>query len=225
MILRDFVSLIFPDLCLGCNIDLNSGEQYFCLECLLNFPKTNFHSEAENVLINRFAGKVNIAKAYAFLHFRKGSIVQHILYNIKYKGKKEAAALLGKYYGNDLSKAEMPIDLIIPVPLHKTRERRRGFNQSEWFALGLAKSLEIPLCKEVLKRVKAKESQTKKNRMQRWENIKDVYQIDNKKLIEGKRILLVDDVITTGATCEVCAQLLLNNGASKVEIAAIACAI
>jgi ComF family protein len=225
MILRDFISLIFPDLCLGCNIDLKSGEQYFCLDCRINFPKTNFHLESHNVLINRFAGKVKVERAYAYMHFRKGSIVQHILYNIKYKGKKEAASLLGEYYGIDLSKTEMPIDIIIPVPLHKTREHRRGFNQSEWFAKGLSKSLKIDCCTTVLKRVKAKESQTKKNRIQRWENIKDVYQIRDKIMIEGKRILLVDDVITTGATCEVCAQLLLDNGALKVEIAAIACAI
>ena len=224
MIWKDFISLIFPDLCLGCDIDLKNGEQFFCIKCRLSLPKTDFHNQPQNVLVNRFAGKVNIEDAYAYLYFRKGSIVQHIMYNIKYKGKKEAAAFLGELYGNDIIEKQSDLDLILPVPLHKTRERRRGFNQSTWFAIGLSKTLNVELCQTALKRVKAKESQTKKNRMERWENVKDVYKITNSSLVEGKRILLVDDVITTGATCEVCAKLLLDNGAAKVEVAAIACA-
>jgi len=180
----------------------------------------------ENLLARRLWGKFPFNYALAYLKFYKGGSVQKILYQIKYKGNKEGAVILGKWYGYDLCKEGLneKFDCILPVPLHKKRFQYRGFNQSEYFAKGLSESLDIPMYNEVLKRDIHKKSQTGMGRFERWQNVKDVYEISNSELIKGKRILLADDVITTGATLEACAEKLMLAGVKEINIIAIAVA-
>jgi len=221
----DFLSLIFPDTCIGCDSPLVKGEELLCIKCKFNLPETNYHLVEVNDLHKRFAGKVTINRAFAYLTYIKDGLGQKIIYTIKYKGVKEGASLMGGLYGQCLAKVHLKpqIDLIVPVPLHKKKLRKRGFNQSEWFAKGLSAELGVPYA-NVLERTEQKVSQTLQNRITRWSNVKEIYKLKKEANIEGLRILLVDDVITTGATMEVCADELLKMGAKEVSIAAIAAA-
>jgi len=221
----DFLSLIFPDTCIGCNNPLVKGEKLLCIKCKFSLPETNYHLEEINDLHKRFAGKIAINRAFAYLTYIKDGLGQKIIYTIKYKGVKEGASLMGELYGQCLAQANLQrhIDLIVPVPLHIKKLRKRGFNQSEWFAKGLSAELGIPY-KEVLLRTEQKISQTLQSRVARWSNVKEIYKLRKDASIAGLRILLVDDVITTGATMEVCANELLKMGAKEVSIAAIAAA-
>jgi len=221
----DFLSLILPDTCLGCDSPLVKGERLLCINCKFNLPETNYHLHSTNDLHKRFAGKVTITLAFAYLTYVKDGLAQKIIYTIKYKGIKEGAELMGQLYGRCLLNNNLKehIDIIVPVPLHKKKLRKRGFNQSEWFAKGLSTELQIPIA-DVLQRTEENTSQTLKNRLARWGNVKEIYKLNEETNIIGKRILLVDDVITTGATMEICATELLKGGAKEVSIAAIAAA-
>jgi ComF family protein len=160
----------------------------------------------------------------AFLKFRKTGVVQHLLHQLKYNNHPEVGERLGKLYGKDLVEAgfEKKFDLIIPVPLHQSRKRRRGYNQSEKFAEGLSHLLQIPCDEKIVERKIKTATQTRKSKIERWENVKDVFQIKQPEKVMGKRVLLVDDVITTGATLEACGQQLLNCGCTELSIACIA---
>jgi ComF family protein len=224
--IADFISLIFTETCSSCGFHLFKNESFLCLKCYHKLPKTDFHKEMENVLARRLWGKFPLTYALAYLKYYKGGSVQKMLYQIKYKGNKEGATFLGKWYGNDLRKEGLneKFDCILPVPLHKKRFQTRGFNQSEYFAKGLSSSLDIPLYVEVLKREIHKKSQTGMGRFERWQNVKDVYEVHNPELVRGKKILLADDVITTGATLEACAEKLIVAGVKEINIVAMAVA-
>ena len=220
--LSDFLSLFFPRLCIICDITLASGESDICISCHYKLPKTYDHHQP-NDLEKRFWGKVKVDRCCAYLKFHKGGITQKLLFKIKYKNKKNAAKCLGIIYGNDLLEAKLYADLIIPVPLHAHKLRTRGYNQSELFAEGLSQAMKIPLRNELI-RIRKKSTQTNKSRLERWENVEGIYRIQNERNVENLHIILVDDVITTGATIEVCVNELLNAGVSKVSIVAIASA-
>jgi ComF family protein len=221
--LSDFLSLLFPRLCIVCSQHLMKGEAEICLQCRFAIPKTDYHLVKDNEMERRFWGKVPIKQGMAYLKFHKGGKTQQLLYKIKYKGRKEAAELLGEWYGKELLSMNICADLIVPVPLHKNKFRKRGYNQSEYFAKGLSRSLNVKYV-NVLECFQERTSQTSKTRMERWRNVEGVYSTSKPDLVKGAHVLLVDDVVTTGATMEVCAQSLLDSGALEVSIASIACA-
>lgn len=223
----DFFSLFFPRVCYSCGNTLFRHEEVLCSYCLHQLPKTNFHSEADNPVSKIFWGRVNIYHASSLYFFSKGSKVQHLLHQLKYKGKKEIGIYLGKLSGMDLQKSPYysDVDVIIPVPLHPKKQRKRGYNQSEMFARGLAESFAKPFDIRTLVRTYASETQTKKSRFKRWENVKEIFDLKSHNHLFNKHILLVDDVVTTGATLEACANMLVNIPGVKVSIATIACAI
>ncbi len=223
-LLEDFVTLFFPNHCLGCSNSLFKGEEILCTRCILDLPKTGYHEQIENTIKSRLIGRIPLMYAMAFLKFRKTGVVQHLLHQLKYNNHPEVGVRLGKLYGKDLVDAgfENRFDLIIPVPLHKSRKRRRGYNQSEKFAEGLSQLLQLPCDESIVERAVKTTTQTRKTKIERWENVKDVFQIKQPEKIIGKRILLVDDVITTGATLEACGQQLLNFGCTELSIACIA---
>jgi len=171
-----------------------------------------------------FYGRAEVPLASSFLLFQKKGSVQKLLHALKYRSKPEVGHLLGKWYGQDLKKNRSFIDcdLIIPVPLHKKRLRKRGYNQSEFIARGLAEELNIPVLNEVLLKKRFTETQTFKSRAERWENTLRSFEINNEELIKNKRILLVDDVITTGATTEACIIQLNKASGAPVSVASIA---
>lgn len=219
----DFISLLFPRLCAACDVALAKGEKEICTTCQYQLPRTNYHRQTDNELDRRFWGKARINRCMAYLKYHKGGKVQQLLYKIKYANRKEAAELVGKWYGSELREEEFNFDLIVPVPLHPRKLKKRGYNPGEFFAKGLAISLAIGH-QNCLCRNREGSSQTNKSRYQRWENIDGIYEVKDHLSLQGKHILLVDDVVTTGATLDFCAQLLLEAGAGKVSIAAIASA-
>jgi ComF family protein len=220
----DFITLFFPNHCLGCANSLFKGEEILCTRCILELPKTRYHEQIDNTIKSRLSGRIALTYALAFLTFRKTGVVQHLLHQLKYNNHPEVGVRLGKLYGKDLEEAgyEGKFDLIIPVPLHSSRKRRRGYNQSEKFAEGLSDLLQIPCDGNIVERKIRTTTQTRKTKIERWENVKDVFLVKEPDKINGKRILLVDDVITTGATLEACGQQLLNSGCKEVSVACIA---
>lgn len=222
--LKDFFALIYPKICLACGKSLFKNEQSICTYCNYHLPKTNFHLVNANPIEKIFWGRTTIYSAAAFYNFGKGGKVQQMMHQLKYKGQKELGITLGKLYGFDLKKSERfnAVDVIIPVPLHSRKIRKRGYNQSELFAEGLSLSMNIPFNFNILYRALESETQTKKSRFSRWQNVESVFQLRDAMNLKGKHILLVDDVITTGATLEACAQVLQQIPDVKISVATIA---
>lgn len=222
--LNDFISLLFPDYCLACAGFIVKGEQTMCTRCLTELPKTSYHLRSDNPIKNRLLGRLPLTYGWAYLRFRKSGIVQHLMHQLKYNNCPEVGIRLGMAYGHEIIHAGMPcpFDMIVPVPLHATRQRQRGYNQAAKFAEGLSEALSIPWDESITMRSKATATQTRKSKSDRWENVRDVFIIKRGTAIENKRILLVDDVITTGATLEACGQHLLQCGCAELSIACLA---
>jgi ComF family protein len=224
--LNDFIGLLYPITCAGCGNPLWRNENVICAFCDFHLPRTEFHTDYENQLCRIFWGRANIESAAAYLFFNKGNIVQHLVHALKYKGRKDVGVWLGKQYGSCL-KSTPPFntaEYILPVPLHPGKFNSRGFNQSEQFAIGLNCTMNIPIENRVLFRKKKSETQTKKARFLRWQNVEEIFEIKAYDILEGKHILLVDDVVTTGATIESCITALSKIPGIKVSVAAIAIA-
>ena len=221
---QDFVSLVFPNYCLGCEGSLVKGEKLICTRCISQMPQTNYHLDDNNPLWNRLSSRVQLQHAMALFRFSKSGRVQNLLHALKYKNQPELGIMLGNVYGDRMIDANLAgaYDLIIPVPLHPSRKRKRGYNQSAKFAEGLAQKLGIPFSDDLLRRKVKTETQTRKTKLNRWQNVAEVFEIKSQDLIQGKKILLVDDVVTTGATLEACGNFLLEAGCASLSIACLA---
>lgn len=218
--------MIFPEYCYACNESLSKGEKYICTHCRFVLPQTDYHKNINNNLFRRFWGKVPLKYALSYFKYIRGGKVQQILYKFKYEGVKELGELLGKWYGNILvqHKFHLAFDIIVPVPLHYKKLRKRGFNQSDMFAAGLSNIMGVEWSNHIIKRVILNPTQTNKKRYERYENVKGIFKIVAREQIENKRVLIVDDVVTTGSTLEACALSILENGCKEVSIATIAAA-
>ncbi len=225
--INDFISLVYPKICAACGNSLWVHEKVICTFCEFHLPKTNYHQIPDNPISKLFLGRVNIYSASAYLFFHKGSNVQQLVHQLKYKGRKDVGVYLGNSYGKALLQSSLFIesDLIIPVPLHPKKLMKRGYNQSDQFGIGLSESMKIPMNNQVLIRCRANETQTKKARFKRWENVDNLFMVKDPGTLKGKRILLVDDVITTGATLESCINALSVIPEIRISIAAIAAAL
>jgi competence protein ComFC len=220
----DLLSLFYPRLCAGCGTSLIIGEEILCLNCLADLPRTGFHQFKENPVYQIFIGRVSIELATSYCRFDKGGRLQHLLHALKYQGNREVGQKMGFLMGVELSHEldYSQIDAIIPVPLHPKKERKRGFNQSIEICIGLAKAMNKPLILGNLIRDLHTESQTFKGRFERWENVCGIFSVRNSSLFRGKHLLLIDDVITTGATLEACSVPLLEIEGVKVSVASLA---
>ena len=223
---QSFLDLIFPRICAGCQHPLHLNEAHICTDCRFDLPKTNSHLEPDRKLINKFAGKVNLEHSLAYLKFVKGGKVQKIMHEIKYKGNEELGEMIGRWYGGDLREKgySEQFDLVLPVPLHKKRLIVRGYNQSDCLAKGLAESLGIEWRNDVLKRGIETESQISKSRLERYKNMQDVFFVENFEGLQTRKIVIVDDTLTTGATLESCVLALNDVGIKNVSIIAMATA-
>lgn len=220
---EDFLALVFPRTCCVCSRSLFEFENQLCKICLAKLPVTSYHlRSAENDLKNKVTGLSEINRFFSFLRFTKSGMSQKILHQLKYRNKPELGIILGKIYGHLLAGDYAgEWDVVLPVPLHPLKLKKRGYNQSERFSQGLAEVFDIPLDTS-LQRIKFTETQTNKNRLERWENVQEVFQVNPEWAFLGKKILLVDDVMTTGATLAACSNTLLNSGAGSVDVAVIA---
>ena len=227
-IFADFISLLYPQECLACQELLARGEKTICTDCRINLPYTNSHllTKTDSELLQRFYNKVPVKYAFAYLYFTRLGRVQKLLHALKYQGHEEVGQILGNWYGADLKESNyhQQFDLIVPVPLHLKKLKKRGYNQSDSFAKGLAQVLEVPWEATILARTADTSTQTKKTRLERWQNVGALFSIADPGTVYNKRVLLVDDVMTTGATLEACALVLLEAGAQEVSVAAIASA-
>lgn len=225
-LIDDFLSLLFPRSCEICGNSLCKNETLICTYCLGKLPYTHWHKDEENPLYAVFWGKIPVQGVTAMFYFHHGNRVQTLLHKFKYKDVRELGIYVGKRYGTQLKDASPfdDVDLVIPVPLHPKKQKIRGYNQSEMFALGLAQTMNIEAVSNNLFRKIASETQTRKTKIERWENVKDIFGVTNPDELIGKHILLVDDVITTGSTLEACASVLLEIPDLKISVAAIAAA-
>jgi len=222
--LADFISLLFPELCPACQASLVANERIICSDCSYNLPYTNFHLQADNTVARQFYGKINVEAAYALYYFTKGGKVQNLMHHFKYMGMQQIGNLLGNMAGAQLTENPVfnTVDLIIPVPLHKSRLKERGYNQSTCFAKGLAQKLNAIVEDNNLQRVVATATQTHKSRFARFENMQEVFVVKQPEKLINKHVLLVDDIVTTGSTLEACGIELLKIPGLKLSIATIA---
>lgn len=222
--LQDLSHLFYPHVCVNCGEETSNSKQLLCLHCLSELPFTNFELHHANPVEKIFWGRIPVRAAMCLFYFNKHSSVQRLLHLLKYKGNKEAGIILGKMIGAKLllSNRFCAIDAIIPLPLSPAKQKQRGYNQSEMIALGISEIMSLPLLTKSVCRTKATESQTHKNRIERWNNIKDVFAINDPSALVNKTVLLVDDVITTGATIEACGATLLKVHGLTLNIASVA---
>lgn len=222
---RGLIRHLFPETCAGCNARL-SHENLLCTECMYDLPITDHHYIQDNNFTYHFLGRVQIEKGAAYLNFRKEGSVQELMHKLKYRGSFYIGVFLGKMAAELIQDANFldDIDIIIPVPLHKVKKKIRGYNQCEAFAKGLSEFSNIPFNTEILLKTKNTPSQTSKSRIQRIENVEKSFYVDTNIDLNGKHILIVDDVVTTGATLEACA-LALKNVFPRVKISMYTIAI
>lgn len=224
--LESFVSLLFPRCCLVCGRPLAKGEECLCTMCNINLPRTGYHLKEDNPVEKLFWGKIPLERATSFFFYRKGSDFRQILHQLKYGGQKDIGAIMGRYMAAELQESGFfeGIDVIVPVPLHKKKQRLRGYNQSEWIARGIATVTGIPIDTESVVRHKNTETQTSKSSLERWENVNGIFELHHPEPLAGKHILIVDDVLTTGATTVECASCLTKIEGVRISVLTLAIA-
>jgi ComF family protein len=223
----DFISLLFPRLCYACGNHLMRNENLICTGCYVSIPRTDYHLREDNPVARLFWGRCLVEKAAAFSYYSRGSRIRNLIHRLKYSGVREIGHELGRIYAASLRSAGFTegMDLILPVPLHRARQRIRGFNQSEYIARGISETTGIPVNVSALRRIALSTTQTNKSRFDRWTNVEGIFRVDDSAALAGKHILLVDDVITTGSTIEACVNELLKVEGVRVSVVAIGCAI
>ncbi len=222
--LKSLFRLFFPKVCLGCGAFLQSNENVICTSCRHELPLTNHHHETENEIIKKFYGRVDLEFGAAMIYFHKKGIAQELIHNLKYRKHQEIGTMLGQWFSEDLKSLEISgnFDLIIPVPLHKKRLKERGYNQIEKFGKALSETLEVDYEDSILYRNFHSKTQTKKNFFGRTEIKKDLFDVRFTEENHNKHFLLIDDVITSGATIEACARALRKIPGAKISVVAIA---
>jgi ComF family protein len=223
----DFLCLLFPRLCYGCGNHLLRNEKIICIQCYISIPRTNYHLLPDNPVEQLFWGRCEINKAAAFSFYNRGSRIRKLIHNLKYKGIKEIGEELGRIYGHNLKESDFlnGIDILIPIPLHSSRLRKRGFNQSELICRGIGEASGLFVDNKSVVRAEKSDTQTSRSRIERWMNVEGIFNISKPENLKGKHILLVDDVITTGSTIDACATELLKIDGVKVSVVALAVAM
>lgn len=222
----DLWELLFPRCCVVCGERLSKSEEFLCFKCLASLPRTRLHERAGNEMEKNLWGKLPIERASAFLFYIKGGKVRKLLYELKYYHNPKIGHFLGRCMAAELKPSGFfsGIDYIIPVPLHGKRERKRGYNQSALLADGVAAVVGCPVLCDVIVRTCYTESQTRKSYYERWVNVRDVFEYVPTTSLEGKHILLLDDVFTTGATIVACADALRQVPKLRISVLALALA-
>lgn len=220
--------LFFPHVCASCSNVMAKDEEVLCLVCEHSLPETKFHTFSENPIEKRFWGRVSIENASSFLFFEKGSRTQHLMQLLKYQGRQDVGQKLGALYAqklkNDLSPL-VKVDAVIPTPLHPKKKHKRGYNQCDSIADAIAKAWKIEVYKNAVIRKQDNITQTGKSRIDRWDNVAEIFSVQEAELLENKHLLVIDDVITTGSTLEAVTSQILKVPNTKVSILTLACAV
>lgn len=224
--LESLKNLFFPKVCAGCHSLLMTNENVLCTSCRHDLPLTQYYLDTNNEAVKKFYGKIDVEHASAFLYFNKKGIVQELIHNLKYKGYEEIGTVLGDWYVEDLKtiQPKVPFDAVIPVPLHRKKFKERGYNQVATFGNALSKGLDIDYNETILFRKKYSKTQSKKNLLGRSEGIENLFDVYFSEENHNKHFLLVDDVLTTGATLEACSRALLKIPGTKISIVCMAMA-
>jgi ComF family protein len=223
---KSLLQLFFPPVCAGCKTVLVANENVICTKCRHEIPLTQHHLNSENEAIKKFYGRIPVEHVSALVYFHKKGIVQELIHCLKYRGQEDIGTVLGEWYAEELISSQLlqTVDTIIPVPLHPKKLRERGYNQVTEFGNALAKKLGIPLNNSILFRQVYSKTQSQKNRLSRTEGIDTIFDVSFDEKDHNKHFLLIDDVITTGATLEVCAKALLKIPGTKISIVCMAMA-
>ena len=215
--------LAFPHVCEGCGTDTLDKDHYLCVHCLDALPRTTYPEHADNPVEQLFWGRLPIEHAAAHYYFTKESVVQHLVHQFKYYGHRELGRYLGRLMGYELQAAHRfeDIDALVPLPLHPLRERKRGFNQATVLCEGLSEVLHLPVLREAVERTEFTETQTRKSRVERWQNMQGKFEVVDAQVLTNRHVLLVDDVVTTGATLEACGSALLQVPGLRLSLATL----
>ncbi len=223
-ILSPLVHIFFPHVCTGCGSDLVEDDNLLCLQCVNDLPHTNFAMHANNPVEKIFWGRLALTAAMSEFYFAKGTLIQALIHEFKYKNNKDVGLYLGVMMGSSLlnNNRFTNVDALIPLPLFADKEFKRGYNQATILCNGMSEIMGIPVIKNNVIRKRFTETQTKKHRTERWQNVEGSFEINNAQEIKDKHILLVDDVVTTGATLEACGIEILKIEGTKLSIATLA---
>jgi ComF family protein len=210
--INDLRELLLPRYCKVCGQRLMQSEQHLCLGRLLELPRTHYEQEPNNLLMQHFMEWPEVVRATAYFYYYKEGKYSSLIHHLKYHDHPEVGTYLGRLAANELKQSDFfeDIDLIVPVPLSKKKFRKRGYNQCDYIARGISEITGIALCTDCMERVVDTDTQTQKGRMERWKNTEGIFRIANPEILQGKHILIVDDVSTTGATLHACIYALLT---------------
>lgn len=222
--LKDIIYIFFPELCLCCNEHLATNEKIICLNCRHDLPLTHFSFEQNNLIEKTFYGRIPVKSATSLFYFLKKGKAQQLIHQLKYKNQQQVGLFIGNWLGDEIieSRRFENIDCIIPVPLHKKKLKKRGYNQVTTFGESLSKKLNIPFYENILTRISFTKTQTKKIRFDRWKNVEELFYVQHKLTLENRHVLLIDDIVTTGATLESCYLALKEITNLKISIACMA---
>jgi ComF family protein len=221
---NNFLHLLYPHYCIGCGTDVINDADSLCIKCVSDLPETNFFELPNNPVEKTFYGRIQLEAAASAFYFTKDSLLQQLMIELKYKSNKDVGFFLGKLIAQQIkiSSRFNEIDILVPLPLNPKKEQKRGYNQAKIICDGMASMLQKPIVDKAVIRTHFTETQTKQNRVHRWQNMENVFEIADATSIEGKHILLIDDVVTTGATLEACGKSILSIPNTKLSIATIA---
>ncbi len=221
---EEFLSLFFPRVCVHCHKNLQPSEVVLCLPCFLQLPKLGPDDQIDNPVLKKFRNLASIKHAFFYLHYQKQSGVQHLIRNLKYKNRPDIGIQLGKWFGEYLKEYKLhnQFDAIIPIPLHPRKQKRRGYNQSEQIAEGIREVLEVEVLSNVLVRTKETQTQTKKHKIDRWNTMQSIFSLVDQDALKDRRIMIIDDVVTTGATMESAVLTVQQASPSAISIGGIA---
>lgn len=221
-IVSGLLDVFYPQLCAGCGRSLAKQESVLCMHCLLDLPVTNFNHIPNNILYQKIAGRTAIQNAAAYAYFSKDGLLQHLIHQFKYQQQKKIGVLLGELFAGEIRDLNWvkQTDIMVPIPLHRQKFRKRGYNQSQIIASAMSTVLSKPVANNALIRIINNSSQTNKSRAERLSNVNNIFAIEQVNALKGKHVLLIDDILTTGATMEACSNLLRSVAAS-VSIAVL----